>query len=221
MIVSRVSERQERLRHHAEETRQLSEENATSERIVSEARRRFYAFGFRSVTMDDIAGELGMSKKTLYTHFRSKDALLRAVMLDKFRSVSEDLERVTSAAATDFPAGLHQLLACVQGHMEEIRPPFVRDIRQAAPELFKLVENRRRELIHRYFGMVLGEGVKTGIIRNDIPLELVVEILLGAVQAIMNPEKMAELDLTPKQGFSSIISVILEGVITDAGRARL
>jgi len=50
---------------------------------------------------------------------------------------------------------------------------------------------------------------------------MVTEILLGAVQAIMNPTKMAELGLTPKTGFSAILTVILEGVITEKGRSKL
>jgi hypothetical protein len=45
-----------------------------------------------------------------------------------------------------------------------------------------------------------------------------IEILLGTVQAIMNPSKMAELDLTPKTGYSAITTVILEGVLTEKGR---
>ena len=72
----------------------------------------------------------------------------------------------------------------------------------------------------RYFGKLLGEGRKTGIIRKDIPATLVIEILLGAVQAIMNPSKREELGLTPKTGYAAIIRVVLEGVITDKGRSK-
>jgi hypothetical protein len=45
-----------------------------------------------------------------------------------------------------------------------------------------------------------------------------IEILLGATEAIMNPPKMAELGLTPKTGFLSIITIVLEGVLTEKGR---
>jgi TetR/AcrR family transcriptional regulator, cholesterol catabolism regulator len=72
----------------------------------------------------------------------------------------------------------------------------------------------------RYFGKLLGEGRKTGIIRKDIPTPRVIEIFLGAVQAIMNPSKMEELGLTPKTGYAAIIRVVLEGVITDKGRSK-
>jgi len=196
----------------------LPVENSASQRIVTTARRHFFAHGFRSVTMDDLADELGMSKKTLYACFRNKAALLEAVLLDKFRSVEADLKGITSECSFDVLAALHQLLASIQRHTEEIQPPFVRDMRREGPERFKVVENRRRELIQRHFGKVLGEGRKAGIIRKDIPVNLIMEILLSAVQAIMNPPKIMELGLTPKMGFSAIITVILEGVMTEKVR---
>jgi AcrR family transcriptional regulator len=195
--------------------------NPGAQRIVSAARRHFFAHGFRSVTMDDLAAELGMSKKTLYASFAAKTDLLRAVLLDKFQSIEHDLECLASSASMDVLDSLHQLLACVQRHAEEIQPPFVRDIRREAPEMFQLVQGRRRELIQRYFGKILDEGRRAGIVRKDISTRLMIEILLGATEAIMNPQKMAELGLTPKTGVLTIITVVLEGVLAEKGRSRV
>jgi AcrR family transcriptional regulator len=199
----------------------LLPENPAAQRIVAAARRHFFAHGFRSVTMDDLAEELGMSKKTLYASFAGKTDLLRAVLLDKFRSIETDLERIVSASPIDVLDSLHRLLACVQRHAEEIQPPFVRDIRREAPEMFQLIQSRRRDVIQRYFGKILDDGRGAGIFRNDISTRLMIEVLLGATEAIMNPPKMAELGLTPKSGFLTILAVVLEGVLTDKGRSRV
>ena len=199
-------------------THEPSGDNAAAQRIVEAARRHFLAHGFRSVTMDDLAEELGMSKKTLYASFSGKTDLLRAVLLDKFRSIETDLEGIGSAASVNVLDSLHQLLACVQRHAEEIQPAFVRDIRREAPEMFQLVQSRRRDVIQRYFGRIFEDGRRAGIFRKDIPSRLMIEILLGATEAIMNPPKMAELGLTPKTGFLSIITIVLEGVLTEKGR---
>lgn len=195
-------------------------DDSAGRRVVAAARGHFFAHGFRGVTMDDLAAELGMSKKTLYAHFPSKAALLQAVLLDKFRTVEEDLKHVTDQCSTDCRTALRELLACMQRHTAEIQPPFLRDIQREAPETFKLVERRRRQVIGRYFGKLFSEGRRAGIFRKDIPTRLVIEILLGAVDAIMNPPKIAELGLTPRTGFSAIITVVLEGVSTRIGRAK-
>ncbi|MHB8204939.1 MAG: TetR/AcrR family transcriptional regulator, partial [Desulfomonilaceae bacterium] len=126
-------------------------ENSGLQRIVAAARRHFFTYGFRAITMDDLARELGMSKKTLYMHFPSKVALVEAVLFDKVRNVESDLKRITSNSSSDFLTTLHQLLARVQMHLDEIQPPFLRDLRREAPEMFSLVETRRREMIHQYF----------------------------------------------------------------------
>jgi AcrR family transcriptional regulator len=191
-----------------------------SARILKIARAHFFLHGFRSVTMDDLALEMGMSKKTLYAHFPSKAGLLQAVMLDKMCSVEADLERATSECPDDFPARLQALLLCLRTHTEEIGEPYVRDVRRGAPELFALVQQRRRELIQHYFGRLLQDGRKVGMIRKDIPATMMIEMLMGAVDAVVNPAKMGELETTPKAAFHHLITIFLEGVLTREGRAK-
>ena len=56
------------------------------------------------------------------------------------------------------------------------------------------------------------------MVRKDVPTKLIIEILLAMVQAIMNPPKMAELGMMPKEGFNEILKIVLEGVLTSKGR---
>jgi hypothetical protein len=83
------------------------------------------------------------------------------------------------------------------------------------------VDNKRRELVRRHFGKLIDQGRKAGTIRKDVPAELITEIILGALEKIMNPAKLAELEITPNVGYSAIIAVILEGIITEKGRSKL
>jgi TetR/AcrR family transcriptional regulator, cholesterol catabolism regulator len=190
-------------------------------RIIANARRRFLAHGFRVVTMDDLAMDLGMSKKTLYTHFSYKVALLEAVLLDKLHDIDADLGRIASRDVSNFPALLSDLCACLQRHLEEIQPSFLWDIQREVPDMFMLVQTRRLEMVHRYFGKVLDEGRKAGLIDKGIPANLIIEILLAAVEAILTPQKMKEMGLTPQTGFLTIIRVVLRGVMTEKGRERI
>lgn len=192
---------------------ELSVDQAAVRRVIAVARRQYLAHGFRSVSMDDLAAELGMSKKTLYAHFPSKAVLIEAVLKDKFREVEADLGRLANDQAANVEAALQQFLSCLQRHTAEIQPAFVRDISRETPELFQLIEQRRRELIRRYFGELFEDGKKAGVIRSDIPTYLIIEILLGAVQAVMNPAKLMELGLTVEQGYSSVIRLVLEGAL--------
>lgn len=189
-------------------------DNLTRQKIITGARKHFFPHGFRSVTMDDLAAELGMSKKTLYACFPSKVSLLEAVIRDKLHDADTNFERVTKNRTANFLDNLQELLACVQQNTEEIRPPFIRDIQREAPELFQLVEDKRRDLIQRHFQKLFNEGRKAGTVRKDIPASLIIEILLGATRSLIIPEKMLELRLTPQTAFTAVLHIILEGALT-------
>jgi AcrR family transcriptional regulator len=161
---------------------------------------------------------LGISKKTLYAHFPGKIELLEEVLADKFAGVEAKLQEITRAYPHDFSAALHELLANTQRELDEIKPPFVRDMRQKAPHVFKVVERRRGALIHRHFGKLFVEGQRAGMVRKDVPAKLMIEILLSMVQSIMNPPKMEELGMMPKEGFAGILKIVLEGALTPKGR---
>jgi AcrR family transcriptional regulator len=168
--------------------------------------------------MDDLAEELGISKKTLYAHFPGKFDLLEGVLADKLADVEATLKEVTQRHPHDFPATLRELLAGTRRELDEIKPPFVRDMRQKAPDVFKVVERRRAALIQRYMGEFFIQGQRTGMVRKDVPARLVIEMLLAMVQSIMNPSKIEELGMMPKEGYTGILKIILEGALTPKGR---
>jgi AcrR family transcriptional regulator len=192
--------------------------DSNRQRIVEAARSHFFSHGFRSVTMNDLAEELGISKKTLYAHFPGKIDLLEAVLADKFAGVEAKLREVMRAHPCDFPVTLHELLTGTQRELDEIKPPFVRDMRQKAPQVFKVIQRRRAALIQRYFGKLFIEGQRAGMVRKDVPAKFIIEVLLAVVQAIMNPQKMEELGMMPKEGFAGILKIVLQGALTPKGR---
>lgn len=167
--------------------------------------------------MDDLAGELGMSKKTLYAHFTSKAELLEAVIQAKFEDVRSQLEEVGSTKWPDFPTALQKRLECLQRQLDEAQPPFLRDLRKE-PETFRRIERFRHEQIQRHFGALLQQAQAAGVIRKDVTPALIVETLVAAVQGIMNPQKLEELGITLKGAFTGILKTVLEGVLTEGGR---
>ena len=99
------------------------------DRIAATAERIFFAAGFSRVLMDDLARELGMSKKTLYSHFSSKEDLLRAVLARRTREVERGLEAIVSTKET-FPLKLGHLAQFLQSKLADVSPVFLGDIRR-------------------------------------------------------------------------------------------
>lgn len=186
-------------------------------RLITAARAHFFGRGFRSVTMDDLAAELGVSKKTLYSHFDSKTALLEAVVLQKLGEVEQTFGAILTDPAAGFAAKLERLMDCQRKHFSELQPAFIHDMRRDAPELFRLIEERRRRLIPEFFGPLLKEGRTAGLIRKDVPLDIVVETLLAAAEALCTPAKFEETNRTPPETYAAILTIVLEGVLVKQG----
>lgn len=193
---------------------------AVRQRILSHARQHFFAHGFRSVTMDDIAGELGLSKKTLYAHFASKTELLRATIQDKFESIKQDFDQLALVPHADFQSRLQRFLECLRRHLQEPQPAFVRDMKRE-PEIFQWIQTLRREHVQQRFGQLFEECRRAGAIRKDVPASVAIEILMGAIEAVINPQKLEELELTPQAAFPMVVTVVLQGMLTEKGRAQI
>ena len=170
--------------------------------------------------MDDLAVDLGMSKKTLYAHFPGKEALLEAVVKDKFARVDARLEAIQRRQPGDFAALLHAMLEGMQRELSELKPSFVRDMRLKAPHIFERLQERRARLIEKHFRSLFLAGQRSGAVRRDISVTLMIETMLAAVQAIINPQKLEALGFSPKEAFAGVIGIVLRGVLLPAKGKR-
>ena len=197
-------------------TRTLEVQN----RILEVAGSQFFNLGFTKVTMDELAHELGMSKRTLYQHFPGKKALLRKALLSRTERISEGLGNISRNNETHFGKKLEQALTLVATEIPHFSPIFLRDIQRHAPEVWQELDQRRQEHIHIRFGQLIHEGVKEGFLRKDINAEVLVLLFSTLIRNVVNPETLSHLPLSAPQAFSVISGVLFEGILTDKGRSQ-
>jgi AcrR family transcriptional regulator len=196
-------------------------DDSAARRIVTAARGHFLQHGFRSVTMDDLAEAMGMSKKTLYVHFKTKRELLGAVIDDKLGEFEATMDAVPSGEAKHFGATLHRLLTGIRKQAQEISPTFARDLAREEPALFERIKTKRREVVGRTFTRILRVGQKAKLIRSDIPADILVEILVGLADSVVVPEKVAARGMAPGEMLTIVLKVFLDGVQTKKGASLL
>lgn len=190
-------------------------------RILAIARHHFMTHGFKNVTMDDLASAMGMSKKTLYAHFPSKANLLESVLTQKLDDAERELENIVSENPHDFVGVLRQLAACLQKHTQEAQPVFIRDLSREEPALAEYLISRRRKIIEKTFVKILACGRDAGQVRDDIPIEFQIEILLAILETIAVPKHLASHNLSLTECLNRILSTFLHGVLTEKGRHSL
>jgi AcrR family transcriptional regulator len=187
-------------------------------RILKAAEDQFLTNGFSTVTMEDMAVGLGMSKKTMYRHFRSKEQLVKMMLLNRLNRIHRHLEEIHSDPTLDVVTRMKKIVEFLAMRHGEVKQPFFRDLQRHAPDVFKLVDNYRMRAIPALFGKVFEEGRQMGLMRGDIPKELVIESLRVCVQNIINPEVLTRLDMPLRKAFEMILDMLFNGIMTADGK---
>lgn len=193
------------------------DEAKTRDRILDTALERFYQFGFSNVTVDEIAAELGMSKKTLYRHFRAKKELLRVGQERTVGRISEGLRRIGERSDWD---SVTKLVAAWRFMVDNIPRPsqrFFQDLARNLPEVWRELDQRRSEVIRREFTGLFREGVRDGVFREDLGADFLILVFLALVQNVIKPETLSQLPLSGAQMFEKLTSILMTGVLTERG----
>jgi AcrR family transcriptional regulator len=192
--------------------------DATVARILHQAREHFFAHGYCSCTMDDLAAELGMSKKTLYVHFAGKEALMRAVIDDLGREVRDSADALFANRQLNFAEKLRGFAEGMMQRLGRLNPRTMRDLQRFAPELHAQLSEMREKNIPYVFGRFIEEGQRTGMVRKDVDPAFAVQFFLQAMHGLVQPAAMERLHLTPRELLPRAIELLFGGLLTPAGR---
>jgi AcrR family transcriptional regulator len=185
------------------------------DRILDCAELQLWELGHRGMRVDDLARHIGISKRTLYEAFPSKEDMAREALarrLDRLRaSIDEILARERDEAVQ-----LRELAKQIAAVYANARPPFWRDV-ESSKTLRELVEAARTHADAKLEG-VIRSGVKRKRFRADVDPRLVRRALLGAVEHIVRPEQLSTEGLSVEQAYVAIVDLIVNGLAV--ARAR-
>jgi AcrR family transcriptional regulator len=187
-------------------------------RILEVARTLLLAYGFSALTMDDLARELGMSKKTLYVHFPSKDALAEAILDGLGKSIRTQLEAVLSHPKLTFAQKLCGVIDVVGSVLGKVSPATLRDLQRYAPHLYQKIEEVRQKNVPYVFGRLIRTGIAEGMVRPEIDPAFAAEFWLQAIRGLIQPDILDRTQLTPRQTLGEGIHLFFNGLLTPAGR---
>jgi AcrR family transcriptional regulator len=189
-------------------------------RILHRARTHFFAHGYLAFTMDDLAAELGMSKKTLYVHFSGKDEIIGAVLRNLGDETRADAEAILRNRELNFAEKLRGFVEGMMERLAALDPRTLRELQRHAPALFARVDEMRRKNVPYIFGQLIEEGQAAGYVREDLPVSFAIEFFLNAMQGIVQGPVLDQLRLAPSQAIAQGIDLFFGGLLTTAGRKQ-
>jgi len=141
--------------------------NSTEERILDSAHNLFFQYGIKSVTMDDIAGHLGMSKKTIYSFFDDKDKLVCALTGKEFEHQQSDLIKIADQTqnAVEEMMGIIKYLSVMFSKMNRY---LIHDLQKYHPNAWKLFSNFKEECIVKVMQRNIKRGIKEELYRPSV-----------------------------------------------------
>ncbi len=157
----------------------------TKNRIVEGAGQLFFQYGIRNVSMDDIAREIGMSKKTIYQYFADKDELVYAFMqvgmmeeMKEMREMAEKSENVIEE--------LHLAMVKTREMFSKINPMMIFELKKYHPKAWELFNQCKEGEMREHLIKSLKKGIKDGFFRSNIDVEILAKMRLELVQLIFD-----------------------------------
>lgn len=191
------------------------------DRILEKAREHFLQFGFTTVTMSDIATDLGMSKKTVYAHFPSKEDLASEMVRSMQAEISAQISALIDDPKMDFLEKLKRILDVTAAHHSRLTPHFRMDLQKHAPSACKCTDDFQHHQIHAVVSRVIQEGIREGAFRSDIEEPIVTAMFLAAFQSLLKPEALTRIPRSVPQIIEGISDVMFRGILTEDAHTRL
>ncbi|MDB5024367.1 MAG: hypothetical protein JWP78_2122 [Mucilaginibacter sp.] len=156
-----------------------------TERIISGGEELFLTAGIKSVTMDDIARHLGMSKKTIYQFFKDKNELVVALVKRKLKDDEDQMCAIISKSGNVIEEMINMMKAS-EDIFSRINPIVVHDLQKYHPDAWKQFQNFKADVLVRTLQELLTKGVKQGYIRPDIDVRIIARMRVMQVEMGFN-----------------------------------
>lgn len=186
------------------------------ERILQKADEMFFRYGVRSVTMDDIAQELGISKKTIYQHFEDKDAIVYEVALRSFDCDKEDMQKVYETAENPVDEVIKSI-EFFNKNVANMNPMLLNDLRKYHPKVWNLYEEQKKYYLSEGIIRNFREGIEQGYYLPNINVEILSILRLEQVEWGFSQEIYPASKFNVLEIQETFAHHFLRGIMTEKG----
>ncbi len=190
---------------------------AVPARILEAARARLFTYGYSALIMDELARELGMSKKTLYAHFPGKEAIVGAIIDGIGEAIRSRMDAILTDPQLNFAQKLAGVIDVVGSNLAKASPGMLHDLQRYAPELYQRIDDVRRRNVPVVFGRLIRAGLAEGKVRAGIDPDFAVEFWLQAIRGLVQPDMLEHTGLTPRQTLERALHLFFSGLLTSSG----
>jgi AcrR family transcriptional regulator len=188
----------------------------TKDRILKGAEELFFKYGIKSITMDDIAKHLGISKKTIYQFYSDKNQVVETLMTQRLHTNECELNQI-SAQSENVVEEVFAMMKHMGTMFSQMNPNLFYDMQKYHPKSWKIFKQFKEDCIERMVEDSVIRGIKQGLVRADINTKIVARLRMEEVEMGFNPQifppdkfKIIEVQL-------ALLDLFLHGICTIKG----
>ena len=190
------------------------------ESILHKATDLFLNLGFKSVTMDDLAHEMGISKKTIYSHFENKTQLVEECTMNLFWYISKGIDHICSLGKNPIEE-LYEIKKFVMLHLKDERSSPQYQLQKYYPRIHLSLRNKQFDVMRECVIQNRRKGIEMGIYRENLNIEFVSRIYFAGVNSIKDHTLFPNDKFPIVELMDDYLEYHLRGVVTPKGRKIL
>ena len=189
----------------------------TKNKIIIHSMELFMKLGIRSVSIDDICGGLGISKKTIYVHFKNKKELVNEVILFHIHKEIDDLQKISleSKNAIDEMIGIAKY---VLEFLRNMSPSILFDLKKYYSASWKIVEEKHMSYIQQVIANNLSKGIEEGYYRDYINKDIVSKLYVSKAMAVVDENIFPSKTYKRFKLYEELIIYHMYGIVSESGR---
>lgn len=177
----------------------------------------FLTLGFKSVTMDDLANEMGISKKTIYSHFENKTMLVEESTMDMFWFISNGIDEIIALSKNPIEE-LYEIKKFVMVHLKNEKSSPQYQLQKYYPKIHEALKKKQFEVMQDCIKDNVKRGMEMGIYRDNLNVEFVSRIYFSGVTSIKDASIFPIQIFTMTQLMDDYLEYHLRGITTVKGR---
>ncbi|GHT77236.1 TetR family transcriptional regulator [Bacteroidia bacterium] len=189
------------------------------ERIIGETLPLLLKNGIRSMTMSDIANELGISKRTLYEVFRDKTELLEACFNLHISKMDQEIEALKNSSESILDI-LMRVYAQQLRNMNVVDRSLIYDLRKYYPGVFKKIQCKQKDSYYVVIPL-MEKGIREGLIRQEVNLEIVFWLVKAQFKAVLEDDEIPIDKYSPEEVMRTILLNFIRGIVTPEGNVQV
>lgn len=192
---------------------ELSKDN---ERILRYAQEKFQKEGFYKTSMDELARELQISKKTIYKYYASKEKLVEHIVSDKMTCDSGKMNNFLNAE-DNVVIKFVKILNLNRERFACMSDKWFRDLQIHTPQLWAEMDKFKVQMMEETMKRLIEQGQKEKLI-EQYPPEIIIACMIASVKSILNSDFMMNSKLNVKELFHYTMEMLLNGILTEKGK---